>query len=62
MEEDFQTVPLDNEHWDMEEIPDGTFMCSQTCLTTWTMSIPMSICELPNIIVLQHTGYVVSQN
>ena len=22
MEEDFQTVPLDNEHWDMEEIPD----------------------------------------
>ena len=22
MEEDFQTVPLDDEHWDMEEIPD----------------------------------------
>ena len=22
MEEDFQTVPLNNEHWDMEEIPD----------------------------------------
>ena len=24
MEEDFQTVPLYNEHWDMEEIPDRT--------------------------------------
>ena len=22
MEEDFQTVPLDDGHWDMEEIPD----------------------------------------
>ena len=22
MEEDFQTVPLNDEHWDMEEIPD----------------------------------------
>ena len=22
VEEDFQTVPLDDEHWDMEEIPD----------------------------------------
>ena len=22
VEEDFQTVPLDEEHWDMEEIPD----------------------------------------
>ena len=24
MEEDFQTVPLDKEHWNMEEIPDRT--------------------------------------
>ena len=24
MEEDFHTVPLDDEHWDMEEIPDRT--------------------------------------
>ena len=50
MEEDFQTVCLDDEHWDMEEIPDRT-MYSQTCLTTWTMPIPMSICELPDIIM-----------
>ena len=27
VEEDFQTVPLDDEHWDMEEIP-KTFMYS----------------------------------
>ena len=30
MEEDFQTVPLDDEHWDMEEIPDKPF-CIHMC-------------------------------
>ena len=51
MEEDFQTVPLNDEHWDMEEIRE------RTSLTTWTMPIPMSICKLRDIILLQLTGF-----
>ena len=31
-EEDFQTVPLDNEHWDMEEIPDRTLCVHKPAL------------------------------
>ena len=32
MEEDFQTVPLDDEHWDMEEIPDKTLCIHEHAL------------------------------
>ena len=32
MEEDFQTVPLDNEHWDIEEIPDRTLCVHEHAL------------------------------
>ena len=30
VEEDFQTVPLDDEHWDMEEIPDRPYVFMNT--------------------------------
>ena len=40
MEEDFQTVPLDNEHWDMEEIPDRTL-----CISKHTL--PHRLCPYP---------------
>ena len=33
MEEDFQTVPLGDEHWDMEEIPDRTLCIHEHSLT-----------------------------
>ena len=32
MEEDFQTVPLDDEHWDMEEIPNRTLCVHEHAL------------------------------
>ena len=32
MEEDFQTVPLDNQHWDMEEIPYRTLCIHEHAL------------------------------
>ena len=31
-EEDFQTVPLDDEHWNMEEIPDRTLCVHEHAL------------------------------
>ena len=39
-EEDFQTVPLDNEYWDMEEIPD-----SPLCIHEH--SLPHGLCPYP---------------
>ena len=52
MEEDFQIVLLDNEHWDMEEILDRTLCIHEHALPHGTMPIPVSICELPDIIIL----------
>ena len=40
MEEDFQTVPLDDEHWDMEEIPDRTLCIHKHAL-------PHGLCPYP---------------
>ena len=40
MEEDFQTVPLDDEHWDMEEIPERTFCIHKH-------SLPHGLCPYP---------------
>ena len=40
MKEDFQTVPLDDEHWDMEEIPDRT-------LCVHEHAIPHRLCPYP---------------
>ena len=40
MEGDFQTVPLDDEHWDMEEIPDRT-------LCIHKHAIPHGLCPYP---------------
>ena len=57
MEEDIQTVPLDDEHWDMEEIPDRTLCIHKHALPHGLCPYPMSICELPDIIILLHTGY-----
>ena len=57
MEEDFQTVLLDGEHWDIEDIPKRTLCFHEHPLPHGTMPILMSLCELPNIIILQHTGY-----
>ena len=51
-EEDFQTVLLDDKHWDMEEIPDRPFCIHETFITTWMVSISMSIFGLPDIILL----------
>ena len=42
-EENFQTVPLDDEHWTTEEVPDRTLCIHDTCLTAWTMPISMPI-------------------
>ena len=39
-EEDFQTVSLDDEHWDMEEIPD-----SHLCIHEH--SLPHGLCPYP---------------
>ena len=39
-EEDFQTVPLDDEHWDMEEIPD-----KHLCIHEH--SLPHGLCPYP---------------
>ena len=33
VEEDFQTVPLDDEHWDKEEIPDKPLCIQEHSLT-----------------------------
>ena len=40
VEEDFQTVPLDDEHWDMKEIPDRTLCIHKHCL-------PNGLCPYP---------------
>ena len=40
MEDGFQTVPLDDEHWDMEEIPDRT-------LCIHKHAIPHGLCPYP---------------
>ena len=40
MEEDFQTVPLDNEQWDMEEIPNRTLCVHEHAL-------PHGLCPYP---------------
>ena len=40
MEEDFQTVPLDDEHWEMEEIPDRT-------LSIHEHALPHGLCLYP---------------
>ena len=51
-EEDFQTVSLDDEHWTTEEIPDRPLCIHEHSLSPWTMSIPMSIFRLPNLLLL----------
>ena len=40
MEKDFQTVPLDDEHWDMEEIPERTLCIHEH-------SLPHGLCPYP---------------
>ena len=40
MEEDFQTVPLSDEHWDMDEISDRPL-----CL--YEHSLPHGLCQYP---------------
>ena len=40
MEEDFQTMPLDDEHWDMEEIPDRPLCIHEHAL-------PHGLCPYP---------------
>ena len=40
VEEDFQTVPLDGEHWDMEEIPDRHLCIHEH-------SLPHRLCPYP---------------
>ena len=39
-EEDFQTIPLDNEHWTTEEIPDRPFCIHKP-------SLPYGLCPYP---------------
>ena len=51
-EEDFQTVPLNDEHWDMEEIPDRHLCIHEHSLPHWTVSISISIFRLPSILIL----------
>ena len=50
MEEDFQTVPLDDEHWDMEEIPDRT-------LCIHRHSLPHRLCPYPRPYANYQTPY-----
>ena len=56
-EEDFQTFLLDDEHWDMEEIPDRHLHIHEHSLPHRLMSISMSIFRIASIIILQHTGF-----
>ena len=57
MEEDFQTVPARGWALEYGRNPWQTSMYSWTFLTTWTMSIPVPIYKLPDIIILWHTGF-----
>ena len=50
MEEDFQTVPFDDEHWDMEEILDRTLCIHEH-------SLPHGLCPYPCPYVNYQTPY-----
>ena len=39
-EEDFQTVPLDNEHWTSEQVPERTFCMHEN-------GLPHNLCQYP---------------
>ena len=45
-EEDFQTVPLDNEHWTSEETPERPLHIHEHGLLHGIMPVPMSLHEL----------------
>ena len=44
-EEDFQTIPLDDEHWISEETPEN-IIYSWTWFTSWIMPVPMPLHKL----------------
>ena len=44
-EEDFQMVPLDDEHWTSEEVPEGTVCIHKKWITTQPMPISMPLWE-----------------
>ena len=39
-EEDFQTVPLDDEHWTLEQVPERTFCIHKN-------GLPHNLCQYP---------------
>ena len=55
-EEDFQTVPLDNEHWISEEIPERLCI-HEHGITTWVMPIPMPLCKLSDAFLHGQLGF-----
>ena len=50
MEEDFQTVPLEEEHWNIEEIPDRHLCIHEH-------SLPHGLCPYPCPYVNYQTSY-----
>ena len=44
-EEDFQTVPMDDEHWTAEMVPERTFCIHEKWATQQYMPIPMPLWE-----------------
>ena len=67
-EEDFQTVPLDDEHWTSEEIPVRTFcvhehglshgLCPHPCPWATTQQSYLDIIEISDI--LEYEDYMVT--
>ena len=52
VEEDFQTVPLDDEHWDMEEIPDRPLCIHKHSLLHGLCPYPCPYLNYTGIIIL----------
>ena len=47
-EEDFQTVPLNDDHWTTGEIPDRTLCIHEHGLPHGLCPYPCPVCKLPN--------------
>ena len=56
-EEDFLTVPLDNEHWTSEETPERTLCVHEHSLPHGLLSIPMPLYEPSNALLHGQFGF-----
>ena len=51
-EEDFQMVPLDDDHWTSKEIPERTL-----CIHEHGLPIPMPLCRLSDTFLHRQPGF-----